>query len=58
MKKRRGRPPKFQISEIGLDGRKWYSCTVCDQKHEDRMELMQHMRQHNADRPFHCKAPD
>jgi len=55
LKKRRGRPPKFQISEIGQDGRKWYSCTVCDQKHEDRMELMQHMRQHNADRPFHCK---
>ena len=25
-KKRRGRPPKFQISEIGEDGRKWYSC--------------------------------
>lgn len=55
LKKRRGRPPKFQISEIGQDGRKWYSCSVCDQKHEDRMELMQHMRQHNADRPFHCK---
>jgi len=55
LKKRRGRPPKFQISEIGQDGRKWYSCSVCDEKHEDRMELMQHMRQHNADRPFHCK---
>ena len=63
-KKRRGRPPKFQISEIGEDGRKWYSCrwllssltlsiltltcSVCEQKYEDRMELMQHMRQHNA----------
>ena len=55
VKKRRGRPPKFQISEIGEDGRKWYSCSVCEQKYEDRMELMQHMRQHNAVRPFHCK---
>ena len=55
LKKRRGRPPKFQVSEIGIDGRKWYSCTVCDEKHEDRMELMQHMRQHNAERPFHCR---
>ena len=55
MKKRRGRPPKFQVSEIGADGKKWYSCTVCNEKHEDRMELMQHMRQHNAERPFHCR---
>ena len=55
MKKRRGRPPKFQVSEVGADGKKWYSCTVCDEKHEDRMELMQHMRQHNAERPFHCR---
>ena len=55
MKKRRGRPPKFQVSEIGIDGKKWYSCTVCNEKHEDRMELMQHMRQHNAERPFHCR---
>ena len=55
LKKRRGRPPKFQVSEIGADGKKWYSCTVCDEKHEDRMELMQHMRQHNAERPFHCR---
>ena len=23
-------------------------CSVCEQKYEDRMELMQHMRQHNA----------
>ena len=28
LKKRRGRPPKFQISEIGQDGRKWYSCNM------------------------------
>ena len=55
LKKRRGRPPKFQVSEIGNDGKKWYACTVCDEKYEDRMELMQHMRQHNAERPFHCR---
>ena len=24
------------------------TCSVCEQKYEDRMELMQHMRQHNA----------
>ena len=55
LKKRRGRPPKFQVSEIGNDGKKWYACTVCDERYEDRMELMQHMRQHNAERPFHCR---
>ena len=55
LKKRRGRPPKFQVSEIGNDGKKWYACTVCNEKYEDRMELMQHMRQHNAERPFHCR---
>ena len=54
-KKRRGRPPKFQVSEVGVDGRKYYACTVCNERYEDRMELMQHMRQHNKERPFHCK---
>lgn len=54
-KKRRGRPPTFQVSEIGLDGRKYYSCTVCNERYEDRMDLMQHMRSHNAERPFHCR---
>jgi len=56
VKKRRGRPPKFEVSEIGMDGKKWYACTVCEARYEDRMELMQHMRQHNPDRPFHCKC--
>jgi len=56
------RPPvekrlqKFEVPEIWMDGKKWYACTVCEARYEDRMELMQHMRQHNPDRPFHCKC--
>jgi len=50
------RLPKFEVPEIWIDGKKWYACTVCEARYEDRMELMQHMRQHNPDRPFHCKC--
>lgn len=53
-KKRRGRPPKFSPSEVDEEGKTWYACTMCGEKYSDRSELMYHMRQHNALRPFHC----
>ncbi len=53
--KYRGRPPKFEASEVDGEGRVWYACSVCSLKFEVRSELMQHMRTHNRERPFHCK---
>lgn len=55
--KYRGRPPKFEASEVDGEGRPWYACAVCTHaKFEERSELMAHMRAtHDSERPFHCK---
>jgi len=51
----RGRPPKFEASEVDSQGQVWYECTVCHIKYSGRCELLQHMRTHDKERPFFCK---
>jgi len=52
----RGRPPKFEASEVDSSGQAWYTCTVCNVKCTGRSELLHHMRTHDKDKPFFCKV--